>query len=649
MLNKRITLIIFIVTFVVSSLYLLNSHKNSPHELNAGEPASLKESSPLTENGIGTAQVIPSDDVMVNTYGTWKVVYTVGKEGIAAGGGIAVHISPYWGWSAPQNNNQDYPGYTTVSTSNDKATLDVLTGSPHYIVVRTKEVPLTYKQSITVTYGDTDEGTHPFGKAKCDKYAEDGEDFFIKADTNGDGHFYPIENQPRINILPGPAAALVVTAPSLVETNTPFSITIAAVDHYDNWVKSYLGTINLSFSSSSVKIPNEYNFEQSDGGAKRLKGTIKKAGLYRIKVEDKKNGFTSESNPILCTDNPLDYHLYWGDIHGHSNLCDGTGSPDNYYKYAREVAGLDISALTTHDAHGFIPLDEDGKTWNLIRKKTDSYYRPGEFVTFLGYEWTNWTYGHQHVLFLHSEEGGVFSFRNPKSSTPNKLWECLKGKEAITIPHHVGGGPIACDWNFYNPKFQPLTEICSIHGNCEYFNAPKGIYSPKKGHFVRYALARGYRLGIIASGDSHNGHPGRRDFGALTAGLMGVYAETLDRESIWKAIKKRRVYATSGARIILNFNINGHYMGEIAYFNNENDAREISGKVIGTDVIQEVTIIKNGLNLHTQNGKGIETTFHYLDKTMPKDKDYYYLRVIQKDGEMAWSSPVWFEYRHDTK
>ena len=252
MLNKRITLIIFILTFVVSSLYLLNSHKNSPHELNAGEPASLKESSPLTENDIGTAQVIPSDDVMVNTYGTWKVVYTVGKEGIAAGGGIAVHISPYWGWSAPQNNNQDYPGYTTVSTSNDKATLDVLTGSPHYIVVRTKEVPLTYKQSITVTYGDTGEGTHPFGKAKCDKYAEDGEDFFIKADTNGDGHFYPIENQPRINILPGPAAALVVTAPSLVETNTPFSITIAAVDHYDNWVKSYLGTINLSFSSHII-------------------------------------------------------------------------------------------------------------------------------------------------------------------------------------------------------------------------------------------------------------------------------------------------------------------------------------------------------------------------------------------------------------
>lgn len=649
MFNKRIILLTGTLAIVVISIYLLNQYKHNQKELTANKSVSAKKYSPLPENDKGKAVVIPSDDVAVNTYGTWKVVYTVGKEGIASGGGIVVHISPYWGWSAPQNSNQDYPGYITVSTSNDKAKLDVLVGYPHHVVVRTKEVPLTYKQSIILTYGDTGEGKHPFGKAKCDKYAEDGEEFFIKVDGEGDGYFRPIEHQPRINILSGPAAALVATAPSLVAINTPFKITIAAVDRYDNWAKSYQGTINLSSSSSEIDIPHQYHFKPSDGGAKKLQCIIKKTGLYRITVEDKKNGFKINSNPILCTDDSLDRHLYWGDIHGHSGVCDGTGSLDNYYQYARDVAGLDISALTSHDAHGFIPLDEDEETWNLIRKKTDSYYRPGEFVTFLGYEWTNWTYGHQHVLFLNSEEGEVFSFRDPKSATPNKLWESLKGKEAITIPHHVGGGPIPCDWNFYNSDFQPLTEICSTHGNCEFFGCPKGIYSPKKGHFVRYALAKGYRLGIIASGDSHNGHPGRRDVGALTAGLMGVYAEALDRESIWKALKNRRVYATSGARIILDFRINGHPMGEIAYYNNENKVRDISGEVIGTDVIQEIVIIKNGVNLHTIQGKGVKNTIHYLDKTVLKEGDYYYLRVIQEDGEMAWSSPIWFEPQHDAK
>lgn len=649
MLSRRIIFLICILATVAFSIFFLNRFKNSQNELTGTESDSVKKYSPIPENGKGTAVVIPSDDVVVNTYGTWKIVYTVGKEGINRGGGIAVHISPFWGWTKPQNSNQDYPGYVTVSTSDAKATLDVSVGYPHYVVVRTQGSPITYKQSITVTYGDTGGGKHPLGKAKCDKYAEDEEEFFIKVDSDGDGHFYPIEHQPRINILPGPASALVATAPSLVEIDTPFRLTIAAVDRYDNWAKGYQGTINLSSSPLEIDMPREYHFKKSDSGTKKFQCTIKKTGLYRIRAEDEKKGFKTESNPILCTDNPLDYHLYWGDIHGHSGLCDGTGTPDNYYQYAREVAGLDISALTTHDAHGFIPLDEDEETWNFIREKTDSYYRPGEFVTFLGYEWTNWTYGHQHVLFLHSEEGKVFSFRDPKSATPNGLWECLKGKEAITIPHHVGGGPIPCDWNFYHADFQPITEICSVHGNCEFFGCLKGIYNPEKGHFVRYALARGYRLGIIASGDSHNGHPGRRDPGALTGGLMGIYAESLDRKSIWNALKNRRVYATSGARIILDFNINKYPMGEIIYFNDENAVRDISGEVIGTDLIQEIVIIKNGLNLYTIQGQGIKNTIHYLDKTVLKEGDYYYLRVIQEDGEMAWSTPVWFESLHDSK
>ena len=33
--------------------------------------------------------------------------------------------------------------------------------------------------------------------------------------------------------------------------------------------------------------------------------------------------------------------------------------------------GLHIAALTSHDAHGFIPLDGDQATWESIRTKTD--------------------------------------------------------------------------------------------------------------------------------------------------------------------------------------------------------------------------------------------------------------------------------------
>ena len=69
-------------------------------------------------------------------------------------------------------------------------------GSPNYVVVRTKEVPLTVNDTITITYGDTDLEKHPQGRARCDRYAEEGEDFFIKVDGDGDGHFYPIKINP---------------------------------------------------------------------------------------------------------------------------------------------------------------------------------------------------------------------------------------------------------------------------------------------------------------------------------------------------------------------------------------------------------------------------------------------------------------------
>ena len=35
---------------------------------------------------------------------------------------------------------------------------------------------------------------------------------------------------------------------------------------------------------------------------------------------------------------------------------------------------------------------------------------------------------------------------------------------------------------------------------------------------------------------------------------------------------------------------------------------------------------------------------HYMeDKEPQRDTDYYYVRVRQRDGQWAWSSPIWAE------
>ena len=60
----------------------------------AGDDSTAAANSPSSlQDGKGTARVTPNDPVVINSYGTWQIVYSVGREGIGVGGGIAVHIS----------------------------------------------------------------------------------------------------------------------------------------------------------------------------------------------------------------------------------------------------------------------------------------------------------------------------------------------------------------------------------------------------------------------------------------------------------------------------------------------------------------------------------------------------------------------------
>ena len=40
------------------------------------------------------------------------------------------------------------------------------------------------------------------------------------------------------------------------------------------------------------------------------------------------------------------YHIYWGDMHGHTAFSDGKGSLDDYFTHARDVAKLDFVVVS---------------------------------------------------------------------------------------------------------------------------------------------------------------------------------------------------------------------------------------------------------------------------------------------------------------
>ncbi len=602
------------------------------------EKPSAEPAAPSAQDGTGTASVTPADDVVCSRPGTWTITYTAGQAGIAEGGGIAVHISPFWGWTPPQTGNPAAPGHVTAECSRPDIELDVqAVGTNHYILVRLGKGALAGGDTVTVTYGDTGGGARPEARARADRYAEQHERFYIKVDGDGDGYFFPIKKHPAITILPRTAFRLQVAAPSTVTRGTPFRMCAAALDDRDNRIPSYRGEASVA----SIPAGAECKKVPSENGRICWECLADAEGIFRFRVRDARSGIEGISNPVACSAQEPRYRLYWGDLHGHSQLSDGTGTADDYYRYARCSAGLDVAALTDHDAWGFDMLDDHPEIWQRIKAAAGRHNAPGSFITFIGYEWTSWKFGHKHVLFL-GEPAPLCSSRKEECDEPRELWACLSSCRAMTLSHHVGGGPIGADWNHHDPERELLVEVCSIHGNSEYRGCRASIYNPQPGSFVQDALSRGFRLGIIASGDTHNGHPGMGDPASPVGGLAGIYAEELTREAVWSALKNRRVYGTSGARIIVDFSVNGHMMGSTIPGGPDTE-RRIAYSVTGSNVLSRIVLVKNGSDYQTWEPGKKSHSFSFVDRTSDREVDYYYLRVVQADGHMAWSSPVWVE------
>ena len=637
---------------------------------------------PSDIDGQGTAVATPSTPLPIGIPADFEIAFTVGEAGIDAAGFVMLQISPWWGWSQPQTGYPGATGYTRV---------EIASGEPFDLHV----LPL---QRVVVAPGKDGFASgekivfHYFGRV--DKFAESEEllQFFVDAD--GDGHSACIAAPPIVRTLARAPVQLVVNSPSQVQPGDEIEVRAAAVDALGNWAELPSGTYTLkptrgdkflgesagespdepSDKSSSepsgkpsgkpTKKPNDEPGDKSPenspsktssesaddsmseqeiefaGGEKTIsfKYALADEGIYFFKLEGPSD-LAGRSNVTLCQESVPRLNLYFGDIHGHTRISDGTGTPEDYYRFAREVSGLDIAALTDHADYGNIPVK--GAVWERFKKAANDAYEPGRFTTFLGFEWTNWVSGHRDVYYRDGD-GPVFRSIDPDTNTPEKIWKILEPFEAMTVAHHVGGGPIATDWNIKpDPAKEWLVEICSIHGSSEFYGGEAMIYNPKQGAFVRDALARGYKLGIIASGDTHDGHPGRRSVGAAVNGIVAVYSPELTREGVWEAFKNRQVYGTSGPKIILNFRVADSPMGSEVKWTASKGALPIAVRIVACDDIEVIEIIRNGVPVFGVRGNGVFAQFLMQDPEPLAGESWYYVRVVQKDGNMAWSSPVW--------
>lgn len=473
------------------------------------------------------------------------------------------------------------------------------------------------------------------------------------------------------------AARLRVTADSTAGAGAPVRVIVEAQNEVGATARGFGGTVALVLVGPGGH--SKAGEVRLDGGAGEARIQIAEPGVHRVQALGPE-GMVALSDPIeVGGAGPL---LLWGDIHAHIRerraqalISDadewmGPATVAAAYAWARDVAGLHFAAVTDHD------LKLTAAEWAQTIEDARRANEPGRFVAFPGYEWGESTgmtnnYGHRHVIYRRSRVRGVEPVpllrccEQPTHTAPG-LYAGLRARvptaDVLVVPHHTarGGGNTWMNWDYHDPELERLCEVFSIWGSSERMGEPwpitylsSGGYfrtGEARGHHLQGGLARGYRFGFTAGSEAHDGRPGRAivhgpyvisetEFLA-PPGITGVWADSFTRDGIFDALRARRCYGTTGARMIVRFGLGDTPMGGEVCASALGGPPEFTARVIGTAPIACAELLRNNEPVDRASSSDDSLTATLSGGPPAAAGDVYYLRVTQADGQMAWASPI---------
>ena len=560
----------------------------------------------------GTVTLDPDGDVAAGSHGTWRVTYTAGSRGVAAGGRIRIYTDSDTDRGICQLDDPAAPDYTTLGAP--RPAQAVILVQKYDVVVAMGGEGLKPGKQVTVTYGDRSGGGPGF---RSQTFLEAQHYFWV--DVSAERHAGPISlpDPPYLTIVGGEAELLAVVAPSKVAVGKSFRVLVKAEDKWGNPAAAYRGTVELR--AEGLELPeHRLTFTPGDNGVRWVDGcTASRAGLIRIAAADAQGGLSVLSNPIACTGQPGKYQLLWGDFHG-GQIALAEKIPD-FFRYARDVAGISFAGYQRND-HAISKDD-----WALQQRTERAFYDPGRFVPVPGYEWSPPSErGGHHNLFFRRYDQPIRRCDHSRLADKSDddtdlhdirdLYRHYRMADVVITPH-VGG--VASDLSSHEPTLEPAIEVTSTHGSFEWF--------------LKEALERRYKVGFLGGSDSFTGRPGGDRPGYqlrryAKSGLTAVYAKALTVEGLVEALKARRCYGTTGARILLGVEADGRRMGE--EYTTESKA-EISVAVTGTAPLESVELFRGRERIYS----------HFLSTSRSDDR----VRILWEgaSGKRSYSAAVW--------
>ena len=238
--------------------------------------------------------------------------------------------------------------------------------------------------------------------------------------------------------------------------------------------------------------------------------------------------------------------------------------------------------------------------WRDVAEAAERHNNPGEFTTFIAYEFTSSGPGqsnlHRNVIFR-DNKAPIQPFSIIDSSNPEDLWDWMDnlrnlGVESLAIPHNSNGSngqmfqlvdwagnPMDDDYASKRMRNEPLVEITQVKGTSDTHPllspgdkwADFGImnnrvaspfYSSPTGSYVRNAYLRGlsldseykinpYKFGLVGASDTHTGAISDKesDFHSKI-GILDGTPELRGAAPLTKSFKEQ--IEGSGANVIIN-------------------------------------------------------------------------------------------------
>ena len=332
-----------------------------------------------------------------------------------------------------------------------------------------------------------------------------------------------------------------------------------------------------------------------------------------------------------------DWNVYFGQLHAHTNLSDGTGSVEEAFDYASKVENLDFFAVTDHsdsfdnaDA-GEIAKDGAGiSTGWAAGKQAAASVTNEDFVGLFGFEMT-WPEDKQL--------GHISTFNTPGWQTRDQ--EDFKNvpaalehyyKALTTVPGSVSQfnhpGTFHGDFerfDHYSPQYDAVISLLEVAGedgvvDCEYYDL---------------ALDKGWHVAPTNNQNNHNGQ-----WGDASRARTVILAETLTEEALYDAMKDRRVYATQDSDLTVYYTLNGAVMGSILPKSEEAEITVFLSDPTD-EAIGNVEVVTDGGAVLVSEYVG--TPSQVLELSVSSGHNYYYLRITQPDGDVAVTAPVWMD------